>query len=164
MGFNSGFKGLIILVTPHKLISNFIYLLWYASAKNKRQSEGNNEKYNFSLPEVKIPNEVKLLKNLGTHNFVLAYRTEFLWLRKTVALQLLNCIHSHFVTVALCSMYRSTAGDTASSHPKRSYQCARESRQLGDTRSGIPSSKPTAFRIPFLLRYQSLQFIYRSDA
>jgi hypothetical protein len=37
---------LITLVTPHKLTSNFIQHMWCMSAMNKRQSDGNNEKYN----------------------------------------------------------------------------------------------------------------------
>ena len=38
----------------------------YVSAKNKRIVGGNNEKYNYSLPESKILNQVKLLKNQWT--------------------------------------------------------------------------------------------------
>jgi len=37
-------------------------------------------------------------------------------IKKGVALQLLVYIYSYFVTLTLCSMYRSTAADTASSH------------------------------------------------
>jgi hypothetical protein len=62
--------------------------MWYESAKNKRTVGGNNEKYYYILPGGKIPNQVKLLKNQLTQNFLLAYRTEFLWLRNRVALQM----------------------------------------------------------------------------
>lgn len=74
-------------------------------------------------------------------------------------------LHTYFsINLSFCSVNRGGAEDSGSSHPSTSDQRAREGRQLGYTRPGVPSRAASASRVPFVLRQQSQHFICRNKA